>query len=261
MRLKVFQVDAFASRVFSGNPAAVICLDEWPDDAVLVRIAAEQNAPTTAFLVPHGPEPTIRYFLPTGELPLVGHASLAAAHVLLRLLRPDLERAALRWTGGTLLVERSADTGVAITLPARPARLCPPPDGLAEALGIGPREVLVNDAQYFALLPDEAAVKAAVPDMAGLMRLDRDGVIVTARGTECDFVSRAFAPKEGLPEDPVCGSAHLALVPYWSLRLGRTRHQALQLSERGGELDCALEGNMVRLAGRCALYLEGTIAV
>lgn len=261
MRSRIFQLDAFTSRLFGGNPAAVVCLDQWLDDAVMRKIAAEQNAPTTAFLIAEEAEPRIRYFLPMGELPLVGHASLAAAHVLLRLLRPDLARATLRRRHGSLEVAREGDDGVAIALAARPARPCPPPAGLADALGATPLEVLVNEAQYFAVLPDEAAVKAVVPDMAALMRLDRDGVIVTAPGAGCDFVSRAFAPKEGLPEDPVCGSAHLALVPYWSARLGQMRHRALQLSERGGELDCALEGDTVRLAGRCALYLEGTIAV
>lgn len=261
MKPRIFQLDAFTSHVFGGNPAAVVCLDAWLDDAVMLQIAAEQNAPTTAFLIADEAEPQIRYFLPIGEFSLVGHASLAAAHVLLRLLRPDLTQATLRRRDGRLEVARDGDDGVAITLPARQARPCPPPAGFAGALGLQPIEVLVNDAQYFAVLPDEAAVRAVAPDMAALMTLDRDGVIVTAPGTGCDFVSRAFAPKEGLPEDPVCGSAHLALVPYWSARLGKKRHRALQLSSRGGELDCALEGDAVRLAGRCALYLEGTITV
>jgi PhzF family phenazine biosynthesis protein len=261
MRLRVFQLDAFTGTVFGGNPAIVIQVPDWPEDAILAAIAREHNISTTAFLRDAGEAFEIRYFLPIGEVPLVGHASLAAAHVLLRILRPERASATLRRPTGALEVAAGDDGGVAITLPAVPARPCAPPNGLAEALGVPVKEVRVNDAQYFVLLEDETAVARVRPDMDALMRLDRDGVVVTAPGTDCDFVSRAFAPKEGLPEDPVCGSAHLALVPYWSERLGKPRHRALQLSSRGGELHCTLEGDSVRLAGRCALYLEGTISL
>ncbi len=142
-----------------------------------------------------------------------------------------------------------------------PPRSVSVPSGLANALGATFTEVLANDSQYLVVVEDEATVAALAPDMDGLMRLDRDAVIVTASGKNADFVSRAFAPKEGLPEDPVCGSAHLSLVPYWSKRLARARHHALQLSARGGELFCSLEGDRVRLGGRCAFYLKGTINV
>jgi PhzF family phenazine biosynthesis protein len=259
MQLPVYQVDAFASRAFGGNPAAVVCLDGWLEDNVLLMIAAEHNQPTTAFLVDRGAEFEIRYFLPIGELPLVGHASLAAAYVVLNRLRPQMPSAVLRRRNGALKVERLGQDMIAMQLPAVPPRPCPAPSGFAAAMKVPISEVLETDGQYFAVLADAAAVAAAAPDMDGLMRLDRDGVVLTARGTDCDFVSRAFAPKEGLPEDPVCGSAHLALVPFWSERLGRRTHRALQLSPRGGELHCALEDGQVRLAGRCALYLEGTI--
>jgi PhzF family phenazine biosynthesis protein len=259
MKLPVYQIDAFASRVFAGNPAAVVCLDDWLDTAVLQSIAAEHNLSTTAFLVDRGADFEIRYFLPIGEVPLVGHASLAAAYVVLNLLRSQVSSAVLRRHNGTLEVSRLGDDLLAIRLPAAAARPCAAPAGLTEALAIPFSEVLANDGQYFAVMADEASVAAVAPDMKGLMRLDRDGVVVTARGEDCDFVSRAFAPKEGLPEDPVCGSAHLALVPFWSERSGRRQHRALQLSPRGGELHCALEGGQVQLAGRCALYLEGAI--
>ena len=261
MRLPVFQLDAFTGRVFGGNPAVVVLIPDWPEDAILAAIAREHNISTTAFLRDAGEAFEIRYLLPIGEVPLVGHASLAAAHVLLRILRPELGSATLRRPTGTLHVAAMDDGGVAITLPAAPSRPCAVPKGLLDALGLPVKEVRVNDAQYFALLEDEAAVARVAPDMDALMRLDRDGVVVTAPGRDCDFVSRAFAPKEGLPEDPVCGSAHLALVPYWSERLGKDRHRALQLSPRGGALDCALESDAVRLAGRCALYLDGTITI
>lgn len=261
MTLRAFQIDTFTGKVFGGNPAVVVLVPDWPDDARLAAIAREHNISTTAFLRVAGGSSEIRYFLPIGEVPLVGHASLAAAYVLLRILQPGLDSANLRFRAGSLRVAATAEGGVAITLPARPARPCAAPAGLAAALGVPIVEARVNEAQYFAVLADQAAVARAEPDMNALMELDRDGVVVTAHGEGCDFVSRAFAPKEGLPEDPVCGSAHLALVPYWSERLGKTRHRALQLSPRGGALDCALEGDAVSLAGRCALYMEATISV
>lgn len=261
MKLNVFQIDAFASRVFAGNPAMVCCLDEWLDDGVLQSITTEHNSAVVAFLVDRGPHFDIRYFTALGELGLVGHASLAAAHVVLRVLRPDLPEAVLHRRTGTLKVASLSDKLLSITLPVLPALSCPPPAGLASALGVDFTEVRVNGNQYFVILEREADVAKLAPDMDGLMKLDRDGVIVTAPGDKCQFVSRAFAPKEGLPEDPVCGSAHLALVPYWSERLGRTEHLALQLSPRGGELHCSLHDNEVRLAGRCALFMEGTIHI
>lgn len=261
MKLPVFQLDAFTGNVFGGNPAVVVCVEDRLDDSTLAAIADERNISTTSFLRSVDEEFEIRYFMPIGELSLVGHASLAAAHVLLRLLRPGLGSATLRRRTGLLHVSSMDDGCVAITLPAAPTQPCAMPAGLADALGVPITEVRANAAQYFAVLESQAAVERVAPDMDALMRLDRDGVIVTAPGEKCDFVSRAFAPKEGLPEDPVCGSAHLALVPFWSERLGRRRHCARQLSPRGGELQCALEGDSVRLAGRCHLYLEGTISI
>jgi len=260
MKAHVYQVDAFASRVFAGNPAVVCCFAEWPDDALLTAIAAEHNA-VAAFLLERGQDFEIRYFMASGELPLVGHASLAAAHVLLRILRPGLSKAVLRRRAGALAVACIGERLLAIRLPLIAWRTCPAPAGLAEALGVSCSQVWASDGQYFVLLESEAAVSSLLPDMQRLMQLDRDGVIVTAQGERCDFVSRAFAPKEGLPEDPVCGSAHLSLVPYWSERLGKTEHRALQLSPRGGELHCSLLGQEVQLAGECTLYMEGTIHI
>jgi PhzF family phenazine biosynthesis protein len=260
MKLPVFQLDAFTGKVFGGNPAVVVCLHDWPPDETLLAIAREHNISTTAFLRESGGGYEIRYFLPIGELPSVGHASLAAAHVILRILHPGLRSAVLQRPAGPLQVATDGD-GVAITLPAAPSAPCAMPTGLEDAIGAAIDEVRANAAQYFAVLKDSDAVAHIAPDMDAFMRLDRDGVVVTAigDGRDCDFVSRAFAPKEGLPEDPVCGSAHLALVPFWSERLAKSRHRALQLSPRGGELRCTLENGAVRLAGNCALYMAGSI--
>lgn len=261
MRFPVFQIDAFASEVFAGNPAVVCCLDTWLADTTLRAIAVEHNISTTAFLVDQGERIEIRYVTPAGEFPLVGHASLAAAYVVFARLRAGQSMTTLHRRDGPLAVSQSPDGRFAIELPAVPAPVCPAPAGLAAALGVPVGEVRANASQYFVTLADEAAVAAVAPNMEALMCLDRDAVIVTAPGRRADFVSRAFAPKEGLPEDPVCGSSHLSLVPYWSERLGRTEHRALQLSARGGELDCTLDNGQVRLAGQCALYMEGTIHV
>lgn len=261
MKCDVFQIDAFATHVFAGNPALVCCLDDWPEDGLLQAITAEHKADVVAFLVDHGRHFDIRYFTPIGELGLVGHASLAAAYVVLRILKPDLTEAVLHRRKGTLKVASLDETLLAITLPALPAQACAVPAALSAALGVPISEVRVNQNQYFAILDKEATVTGLSPDMDEFMKLDRDGVIVTAPGEASQFVSRAFAPKEGLPEDPVCGSAHLALVPYWSERLKRNDHVALQLSPRGGELHCALQGDEVRLAGQCALYMQGTINI
>jgi predicted PhzF superfamily epimerase YddE/YHI9 len=182
--------------------------------------------------------------------------------VLLRLRHPKLQSAILQRRGGTLRIATAGERDVAIQLSAAPAAPCAAPAGLREALGVPVESVLVNAAQYFAVLRSRADVACVAPEMDALMRLDRDGVVVTASGDDtCDFVSRAFAPKEGLPEDPVCGSAHLALAPYWGERLGKREMRALQLSPRGGALHCTLEVDGIRLAGSCALFLEGTITL
>ena len=261
MKLDVYHLDAFTGRVFAGNPAMVICLGEWLDDGLLGCITAEHNMSVVAFLVDRGSHFDIRYFTPIGELALVGHASLAAAYVVLCILRPSLPEALLKRRNGSLTVSRLSNGLLAITLPMLSSRICAAPLELSAALGVACGEVRENESQYFVFLEDEATVSSLAPDMDRLMKLDRDGVIVTAPGDRCQFVSRAFAPREGLPEDPVCGSAHLSLVPYWSERLGRTEHLALQLSPRGGELRCSLRGNDVRLAGNCALYMAGTIHI
>jgi PhzF family phenazine biosynthesis protein len=257
MRTPIFQVDAFTSRRFAGNPAAVMPMARFPADAVMQAVAAENNLAETAFLVPEGGDYRLRWFTPATEVPLCGHATLASAAVVLERLEPGRRRVVFHSASGPLTVER-AGAGYRMDFPARPAEPCPAPPGLAEALGASPLEVVVNAFNYLAQLADAPAVRALAPDTAALARLDRPGVIVTARGDDgYDFVSRYFAPAKGIPEDPVTGAAHCMLAPYWSGRLGKTEFRAYQASKRGGEVVCRWVGGRVVLEGCCVFYLEG----
>jgi PhzF family phenazine biosynthesis protein len=260
MRLPIYQVDAFTDRIFAGNPAAVVPLAEWLPDATLQAIAAENNLAETAFFVRRGDAYDLRWFTPVIEVDLCGHATLASAHVVFRFIEPERRRVAFETRqAGTLVVTRQGDE-LAMDFPAWPPETAEPPSGLAVALGRNPSEVLAS--RDFLAVYDKAADVAAIkPDFAALRRLDR-AVIVTAPGSdEVDFVSRFFAPRAGIDEDPVTGSAHCQLIPYWAKRLGKTRLAARQLSSRGGALSCALEGGRVTIAGQARLYLEGTITV
>jgi PhzF family phenazine biosynthesis protein len=261
LRLPVYQLNAFSSVAFGGNPAAVCLVDDWPEDDLMASMAREQGIPATAFVRMTSEPFEVRYFAPIGELAFVGHASLAVAQVLLGTLFGDRPGMELRTKAGMLQMGRGSSGRMTITLPSVPPVPCRMEKQLSAALGVPVAETWSSSGHYFALCEGEQIVQSLQPDMSALMLLDRDAVVATARGEDCQFVSRAFAPKEGLDEDPVCGSAHLTLVPYWSERLGRRNHRALQLSKRGGELFCSFDGEAVELAGRCALYLEGTICV
>lgn len=257
MRVPIFQVDAFTNRRFAGNPAAVMLLDDFLDDAALQAIAAENNLAETAFLVPDSEDYRLRWFTPTVEVPLCGHATLASAAVVMERLSPQRRRVVFHSISGALTVDRRSD-GYVMNFPARPTELVEPPPGLAEALGARPVEVAADRFNYLALLDGPGQVRRLAPDMAAINRLDRTGVIVTASGDDgYDFVSRYFAPAKGIPEDPVTGGAHCALTPYWAERLGRTDFLAFQASRRGGEIGCRLLGERVELAGGCVFYLEG----
>jgi PhzF family phenazine biosynthesis protein len=263
MILTFFQVDAFASAPFGGNPAAVMPLDEWLPDATLQAIAAENNLSETAFTVPEADADAdgnadfhLRWFTPTVEVDLCGHATLAAGHVLLHG-----KRIRFRTRSGILTVQRGDDGMLWLDLPASPVAPAAAIPGLLEALGL-PGDLPVvrgtggNDAAIV-VLPDEAAVRAVTPDFTRLRAID-SLVIVTAPGDDHDIASRVFAAYHGIDEDPVTGSAHAALVPYWAARLGRTRFTAWQASARGGLLDCRLEGDRVALGGRCVTVIEGS---
>jgi len=258
----LYQVDAFTGRVFAGNPAAVCPLNAWPDDSVLQAIAAENNLSETAFFAAAGEGFALRWFTPAVEVALCGHATLATAYVIFTLLEPGRTAPIVFSTAksGALTVARDGER-LSMDFPALPAAPCATPDTLAQALGHAPAETRAAPRDYLAVFDDEAAVRALDPDIAALAALDRDGVIVTAPGDQVDFVSRFFAPHLGVAEDPVTGSAHCTLTPYWAARLGKNAMRALQVSQRGGELACTLAAGRVHLAGQCALYLQGTITI
>ncbi|HYC13572.1 MAG TPA: PhzF family phenazine biosynthesis protein [Stellaceae bacterium] len=262
MRLPLYQIDAFTARRFGGNPAAVVPLAEWLPDATLQAIAAENNLSETAFLRREGEDYALRWFTPTVEVDLCGHATLASAFAVFRFLEPGRERVRFRTLkAGTLTVARQGEL-LAMDFPSRPPRPCALPAGLVAALRKAPATVLAAR-DLLAVYAREEDVADLAPDTAALAALDGHyAVIVTAPGTgEIDFVSRFFAPRQGIPEDPVTGSAHCTLIPYWAERLGRTALTARQISARVGDLRCELQGERVSIAGACALYLEGTITL
>jgi PhzF family phenazine biosynthesis protein len=259
MKIPCFHVDAFAGETFRGNPAAVCLLDAWLTDATLQSIAAENNLSETAFIVPRGNEFEVRWFSPTVEVDLCGHATLAAAAVL--FTERDFAGDTIRFhsRSGLLPVSRAGEV-FTLDFPARPPETCEPPEALLRGLGHRPARVF-KSRDYLAVFATEAEVRALAPDFAALITLDCLGVIATAPGDDCDFVSRFFAPAAGIDEDPVTGSAHCTLIPYWSQRLGKTTLFARQVSRRGGELFCRLAGNRVHIGGKAVLYLRGEIVL
>lgn len=261
MKIPIYQVDAFTSELFSGNPAAVCILDEWPDDARLQAIAAENNLSETAFLLKWGEDIKIRWFTPVTEVSLCGHATLASAFVIFNCLKWTEKVARFQsLRSGVLPVTRNDDL-LEMDFPARPPSRQSVPRRLADALNHSPVEVLGTAEDLLVLLEDERAVRELKPDFRLLMEVKQRGIIVSAPGEQCDFVSRFFAPHVGIPEDPVTGSAHCVLIPYWAKRLGKKRLHARQVSERGGELFCEDRGDRVTIAGSAVLYLEGVIII
>jgi PhzF family phenazine biosynthesis protein len=259
MRWPIFQVDAFASRRFEGNPAAVVVLERFPSDEVLQSIAAENNLAETAFLVAEGSGYRVRWFTPAVEVPLCGHATLASAAVVLERLDPKRTAVVFESLSGPLTVMRTG-IGYEMDFPARPAEPVLAATDLIDALGTTPAAVLANSFNYLAVLDSVEQLRGLTPDMPAIAAIDRPGVIVTAAGEEpYDFVSRYFAPAKGIPEDPVTGGAHCTLAPYWAARLGKTEFRALQASPRGGEIICRVARDRVTLTGACVFYMEGEI--
>lgn len=257
MRIPIYQLDAFATRRFTGNPAAVMPLDRYFEDHLLQAIAAENNLAETAFIVPDGGDYRIRWFTPTVEVPLCGHATLASAAVVMERLEPERCAVLFHSASGPLTVSR-AGSGYVMNFPIRPHEPTEPPDGLADALGAEPIAVFTDPLNYLALMENAAVVRGLAPDMERIRGLGGAGVIVTAAGDErYDFVSRYFAPNKGINEDPVTGGAHCTLAPFWSERTGKDSFRAYQASPRGGELLCRLAGDRVDLEGSCIFYMEG----
>jgi len=259
MRIPIYQVDAFCSEVFSGNPAAVCLLDRWIDDKIMQAIAAENNLSETAFIVSNEDGFDLRWFTPLTEVALCGHATLASAFVLFscRNWSEDEIRFQTR-KSGRLTVAQKGEM-LEMDFPARPATPRAAPDELGRALGVAADKAYGSAEDVMVVLDSEKAVREVRPDFAVLEQVDCRGIIVTAPGDRCDFVSRFFAPRVGIAEDPVTGSAHCVLIPYWADVLGKNDLHARQVSKRGGELFCELAGERVRISGKAALYLEGTI--
>jgi len=257
MKLSCYHVDAFTGQIFRGNPAAVCPLDAWLPDATLQGIAAENNLAETAFFVPRGGQFDLRWFTPTVEVDLCGHATLAAAFVLFTECNFSGQAVRFHSRSGPLTVTRGGDR-FTLDFPARPPEPCSVPEALVLGLGRQPVRVL-KSRDYFAVFESAAEVRALRPDFAALKALDCLGTIVTAPGDDCDFVSRFFVPGAGIDEDPATGSSHCTLIPYWAERLGKSNLAARQLSVRGGEFFCQLAGDRVRIGGNAVLYLRGEI--
>lgn len=265
VEIPIYQFDAFSGALFAGNPAAVCPLTQWLDDAVMQSIAAENNLAETAFFVPEGDGYRLRWFTPTVEVKLCGHATLASGYVAMNILKPAQDRVVFHTLSGPLEVWRdTAPARLAMSLPAASSVACAAPAGLVEALGAQPAEVLsanFNGPYLMAVFESADMVRRMAPDLVAVAALC-DGLIITApseTGADHDVVSRFFAPNLGIAEDPVTGSAHSQLIPYWSKRLGREDITAYQASKRGGYLYCTDAGERVILRGDCALYMQGKI--
>jgi PhzF family phenazine biosynthesis protein len=259
VKLPLYQVDAFTSRLFSGNPAAVVVMEKWLPDQVLQAIAMENNLAETAYVIPTPGACPLRWFTPAIEIDLCGHATLATARVLFTHRFPELDTLNFETLSGTLSVRRDGDL-LYLDFPSRPGRPGPVTEALIAALGRRPREVL-QSRDLMAVLDSEAEVRNFTPDFARIAALDGMALIITAPGDSDDFVSRFFAPKAGVLEDAVTGSSHCTLIPNWAARLGRNRLSARQLSARGGELQCELRGDRVLIGGSAVEYLRGEITV
>ncbi|HSQ76105.1 MAG TPA: PhzF family phenazine biosynthesis protein [Bacteroidota bacterium] len=260
MTLTLYQVDAFTDTQFHGNPAAVCPLTAWLSDELLQAIAEENNLSETAFYVPQGDMFHIRWFTPICEVDLCGHATLATGHVLFR--HEGYARPVITFTSrsGLLLVRKEGEELV-LDFPVDKLNPVSAPAGLTEALGSPPLEVYRGKDDFMAIYGTEEEVASMRPDFTLVEKIPARGVIITAPGRTVDFVSRFFGPQSGIAEDPVTGSAHTTLVPYWSRRLGKTRLRATQVSKRRGELRCVLNGERVEIGGHACTYLIGTIAL
>lgn len=259
MKLDLYQIDAFANHCFEGNPAAVVPLQEWLDDALMQSIAAENNLAETAFYVAEQSGLRIRWFTPEVEVNLCGHATLAAAYVLFEELQHDQPELIFTSRSGELKVTRDDDRFV-LDFPVQECHPCKPPVGLSQALGCEIKQCLKNE-DYLVHVESHQLLADLTPDFTALANLDLRGVVVTAPSKQFDFVNRFFAPNVGINEDPVTGSAYTKLIPYWAKLLGKDVMIAKQISQRGGEVFCELADNRVLISGAAVKYMQGTIEV
>lgn len=260
MKLPIYQVDAFTSELFTGNPAAVVPLEEWLTDERMQNIAAENNLSETAFFVKEGESYRLRWFTPTVEVDLCGHATLATAHVLFEELGYSQDELVFKTRSGLLTVRRKGDR-LLMNFPADHMEKTEAPDVLFKALGIPKTDEVYRSDDYMVVLNSEEEVAALNPDIRMLSEVAARGIIVTAPGNKVDFVSRFFAPQSGVDEDPVTGSAHTKSTPYWSKNLGKEELKARQISKRGGDLICKMKGDRVEISGSAVTYLKGEINV
>jgi predicted PhzF superfamily epimerase YddE/YHI9 len=260
MKARIFQVDAFARRPFEGNPASIVVLERWIPDDVLQSIAVENNQSETAYLVPHGEEYELRWFTTVTEVDLCGHATLGAGYVVMQHLQPERRDVSFFSRAGRLGVSQ-VGANLFLDFPSRPASPIAVPDVLLEGMVRRPLEVLAAHRDWVCLYASEQEVRELVPRLRPLKTLERPGVIATAPGSTCDFVSRFFAPALGVDEDPVTGSAFCTLAPFWAHRLGKDRMHARQVSRRGGEVLCEDRGERVSVGGQVVPYLEGTLTL
>jgi PhzF family phenazine biosynthesis protein len=259
MKIPLYQIDAFSSHVFSGNPAAVCPLKEWLEDSLLQAIAQENNLSETAFFVPEGNGYHIRWFTPVAEVDLCGHATLATAFVIFNYFDISSSHVSFHSKSGRLTVVKEEEL-LSMDFPSQPPVRCEAPKELVDGIGKEPLEVLCSE-DYIAVFSSENDIIELNPDMAIIKKLDLRGVVVTAQGKNVDFVSRFFAPKFGVNEDPVTGSAHCSLTPYWANKLNKNNLHAYQVSQRSGELFCKDVGNRVIISGRAVQFMEGSITL
>lgn len=260
MKLTMYQVDAFTDKVFSGNPAAVIPLKKWLPEKTMLKIAAENNLSETAFFVKKGKEYHIRWMTPTTEVPLCGHATLASSFVVFNYLEKKSSKIIFNSKSGKLIVEKERNL-FKLNFPSRKPVKKNAPLSLLLGLKQKPEEVYFADGYFLVVYKSEKEVFSISPDFNELLKLKSSEVIVTAPGSKSDFVSRMFAPSLGVNEDPVTGSAHTLLVPFWSKRLGKKDLHAFQISKRGGELFCKYLGDRTEIAGKAVLYFKGEIEI
>ncbi|QEC68649.1 PhzF family phenazine biosynthesis protein [Panacibacter ginsenosidivorans] len=258
MKLPVYKVDAFTDRLFGGNPAAVCPLEEWLPDTIMQSLGAENNLAETTFIAKENDHYHIRWFTPTVEVKLCGHATLATAHIFYTELGYTKDEIVFNSLSGLLKVSRKAEGVYTLDFPADKLHpVTDVPDAIFEGLNIGPVPVFKSSFDYLLVLHSQQQVEALKPDFKILSALDARGVIVTAKGDEADFVSRCFFPPSGIDEDPVTGSAHTCMTPYWSAQLNKTSLKAIQVSKRRGYLDCELKRDRVLISGSAVTYLKG----